>query len=460
MTFYGESAPLDWANVTTGSPFADDGDALRFRDGSATVTAGDVFVAGFFDSTYLAPGDEATFAVAVVHTGGSGTLRLSGGPDPEFDLDETDASTYALGDHAVSGSGTLVVSLPWVTVADYLDQAVETAVRVEVLSGSVTLQQVKLRIWPPGGAVGYWSDTYPGWASGGFTLAASHWDETTILDSGTQSGGSPEAAWDAANAAVTFDDTIGPTFSLTASTTVTGTSEVNFPGGVTWEAQHAGTGVVQVVVGVDWRTAYPINGLVEGVDFIIPPDEVPGDASSTLVQQIGDGSTEWTGITEDADLSAATDLIGWTPVLHSEGSDSVDIVPLGGGFSTVTGAGYTSGAPVGLHGGSPTTAPVTLSHGGARYIIVSRGYTYTPQSWPGWFPNLAGTSESESVNFGLSFPDIASRAVLPPYRVWSPTAAPQNYMRVMQRGDGLGMGSGRVLGPGTRQASNRVIGTL
>jgi hypothetical protein len=35
----------------------------------------------------------------------------------------------------------------------------------------------------------------------------------------------------------------------------------------------------------------------------------------------------------------------------------------------------------------------------------------------------------------------------------------QSPMRLMQRGDGLGMGSGRVYSPGTRQGSTRVFGT-
>lgn len=464
MTFYGESAPLDWANVTAGAPFADDGEAIRFRAGSATVTAGDVFVAGFFDSTYLAPGDDATFAVAIVHTGGSGTLRISGGPDADWDLDDTDASAYALGDHAVSGSGTLAVTLPWVTVADYLDQAVETAVRVEVLSGSVTLQQLKLRIWPPGGAVGGWSDTYPGWASGGYTAAVRYWTEVNSLyDSGEQVAEDPEDAWDAANAAMTFNDSTSDTFSTASGGAFGAGATILALGGspFEWQASMGANGAVEVYQGVDWRTAYPIDGLVEGVDFIVPPDEVPGDASSTLVQQVGSGSTEWTGTTADASLSVR-EVEGWIPVVHSEGRDDLTPAPIGGPLHTITGAGYTTGSAIGAHDpGGVTTAPVTLNDGGEPFVVVSRGYTYTPASWPGWAPSLVGSSESGSVLVDLAWPDLASRAVLPAYRVWSPTAAPpRNYMRVMQRGDSLGMGSGRVFGASTRQASNRVFGTL
>ena len=45
----------------------------------------------------------------------------------------------------------------------------------------------------------------------------------------------------------------------------------------------------------------------------------------------------------------------------------------------------------------------------------------------------------------------------PRFRYWIPTLAP---LRLMQRGDGLGMGSSRLFGPGTRQGSTRIFGSL
>jgi hypothetical protein len=103
----GEAVALDWANPITGTPFADEGAAIR-NDDDATVTLneGDSFMAGFFDSEMLLSGDDAVFKFALVFAAGSsGTVRLSGGTD-DFTLDDPGDASTPLGEFTVTGAQT------------------------------------------------------------------------------------------------------------------------------------------------------------------------------------------------------------------------------------------------------------------------------------------------------------------------------------------------------------------
>lgn len=149
MAFLGESAFLDWANPITGT-LEDEGGAMRHRDYATTeeLVAGDSFIAGFFDYTTLTASDVVEFALAVDVASGSATVRFSGGTDPDWALDNPALATVDLGTYTVT-TGTTSVPMPFVDLAEYLLQDVETIVYVEVLAGTIEVDQMRMRIWPP-----------------------------------------------------------------------------------------------------------------------------------------------------------------------------------------------------------------------------------------------------------------------------------------------------------------------
>ncbi len=420
IPFPGESAALDWANVTAGAPFADGGDAIRYRAGSSTLTAGDVFVAGFYDSRYVEPGVDAVFSVAVeTLAGSSGTLRLSGGPDATFSLGDAEASAHPLGDHVVTGATTLVVALPWVTVADYLTEAVETAVRVECLSGTVDVQQVKLRIWPPTGALGAWS-------AAPFVQDPVDANPAVIAEAGGLPPGvnyPSQGAFRTALAAV-----------VTTFTGPTGTSEVTF--GFMSAYDDVGSDLrVNGGIGITYlgRPGDTLNGPgLEEDAWIVPPNEVRGDDDRVIFDPTGPDSTTWL----QPVATVARNSLGLPPVTGNFHLDAVavaDTLPVGTAFvdaaQTVT---LASLAP------DEDYQDVTLPEFDDVFLQVSMWH-------PGHYadtPETGGTDlrlqYGQTID-GSTYDRLLYRWQPAPYRYWDPVAVARSVVRQWnQRFDELG----------------------
>lgn len=441
IPFPGESAPLDWANVTAGAPFADDGDAIRYRAGSATLTAGDAFVAGFFDHRYLEAGADAVFSVAIEHVGGSGTLALSGGPDAAWSLLDGPASTYDLGSHAVSGTGTLVVALPWVTVADYLTEAVETAVRVECTSGSVVVQQVKLRIWPPTGAAGGWSDPYTQPAQ---TRAPDVITEASALVTSAASQADLRAA-------------------LAAQVTTSTSADPNYITSGSMLADSA-TPAYGGEFGAAYITRTP--GAVTGPGFeeeawIAPPMEVWSDAAVRF-QPVGTDTYAWSQghatVILEPTVTDGTNAYPVDGLFHIDATDTTGPEPAGTAFTS-----FVVGSPVATveQSGNPLPAPgveyatVTLPEFDdvLRVTIWHDGHFADVAEVGGTQARLANGLTTDEV----TFTPLAYLWTAAPYRYWSPAVVQVSPHLIFWRHDDLGAGASLVFQPGTRQSTGLVF---
>lgn len=166
----------------------------------------------------------------------------------------------------------------------------------------------------------------------------------------------------------------------------------------------------------------------------------PGDASRSQVtcrlEPVGASAppqSTWTGITAAiAWKRTAGTATGWGTVTHfSPASGSTDIAVFD-------------------QWGEPTP-PVPSSVTADGYLL--QWATVPLDAWP----DAVGPDTSYNITDTAS--SIAGRTFRFTYfRVFIEAGTPP--LRLMQRGDGLGMGSGRVFGAGTRQGSIRVFGSL
>jgi len=437
IPFPGESAPLDWANVTAGTPFADEGDAIRLRAGSATVVAGDAFVVGFYDHHYLEAGADAVFS-AVVETlaGSSGVLRLSGGPDATWDLDDGPASVYDLGDHTVTGASTIVVPLPWVTVADYLDEDVETAVRVECLSGSVVVQQVKLRIWPPAGVVG-------GWSADPFVQAPqdknpdiANYVGRTITDLMPTQSGFRAALADLTTGAVAaggFYITGGQMYASSDESTPVGVS-----GGF-------GAAYVRRLPGGLSGPGFDEEG------WIYPPAEVWTDDDRVVFQPTGPDSFVWLQPVATV-ATGGGELDG---LFHIDTAEVDEHHPAGTTYvSFVVG---TNLGTVGHTGTDTTFTDLALPEFDAPHLLVTIWHD-------GHFADIAETGGAQArLTYGQTVDEVEWDRLLyrwtpAPYRYWNPAAVVVTKLRQLHRDDGLGVAPPRAFGGASRIRTGRAYG--
>jgi hypothetical protein len=164
--WYGESYSLDWGKVIAGSAWTDIYDVRLhyYKPDHHVFAAGDSVIIG----SYADPDDWNAFVAyaepietrwVIEVRGGSGTLRLHAGVDPNWDYDNTALATQDLGVFAVAGPSTIVS--PPLTVVDHSGLAAQNdavIVWVECLTGSVDVKQVKMRVWPTAGVAGAWVD--------------------------------------------------------------------------------------------------------------------------------------------------------------------------------------------------------------------------------------------------------------------------------------------------------------
>ena len=417
------------------------------------------------------PGIDAVYSWVVEVLSGSGTLTLAEVLDPSYG-DYDVAVTHSLGSHTVTGPTTLVVPAESFTVLNGWNGDGAFVLQVQS-SGAVEVQQVKLRLWPPGGAIGGWSDQ-PGFdtepAMPGIRGAFVGREGVSVTDS------PPEAAWDAAMAALVAvgggTDGAGP-HPLTPGFGIVGghpTAQPEVLPQVTITASldtlsanvdAAPNGAMAALAAPDPADESPINpDLVDGVDFIRPPEEVQGD-SQHYAQWSGARDLVWENATATVVVTGSTNpLEGPTVTATYPGADPVvadeiaDDIAEGGALAT---AGTTD-----------TITPISLTPAG-RWILtsVSHSMTTTPPPWPGYAP-FAGDLLMQcnwTVHFGtgtpgVDFQSIRTHVAMPPYQVWNPDVVVEVIRKVRQfhRDDGLGVTPPRAFGGASRIRTGRAYG--
>jgi hypothetical protein len=166
MTFFGESLGVYDIYVVAGSLNPSDlyDGVYRVDDGvSVTVTAGDSFIVGCYGPNYLLNTDAVGGLKWVLRASGTGTIDLADAHDPNwagsapFSAIASIAVSGGLTDYEVDAS-TSLRDAPLLT--GDTGGGEEIQVRITVVSGSVTLDKVRLQIEPIGGIVGHWSDPH------------------------------------------------------------------------------------------------------------------------------------------------------------------------------------------------------------------------------------------------------------------------------------------------------------
>jgi hypothetical protein len=467
----GESVPLDWANAYTGPPLALTGAGLRYRirrDYAAgdthTLGTGDSFIAGFYESVMMLSGDDVV-AQFVLVCDGAGTIRLSGGTDPDWSLDDPADATAPMGTHTVAGP-TVVVGDPFPTfdVDAYLAQVEETIVFVECLSGAIEINQVKLRLWPPGGPVGGWVEA-PGFdvTEAPSARIASRVDPDELGTGGAAiTGAAPgpvfaaaanELVNDADDADKMQDGGGGGAIStiqaaVTAQVAVGEDSDT--PGVFTATSIGALTGaVVQQpdpleVARVATTSSFASHGEV-GLDVTWAPDEVPGDFAVDL---LGDPSTAWGTYTLTTNaLTIYTDGSGGSATVHALAvPDEAFVDP-----SLVT---FPAHAGVDVAALSSSTG---LSLPDARTVLVSLAHPFLVAA-----PLYGGTAGAWNVgSTTIVAADLEDSTVtIPNYRYWAPNAVAtvRRVLRQLHRDDGQGIAPRRAYGGASRTHTRRAYG--
>jgi hypothetical protein len=420
---------------------------VSYRAGSSTLAAGDewrVWVAQG-STTYLdAPGDcDGSPAWVVVVDSGTATVTASEGPDAAYG-DTTAAHPTALGTFTLTPGDNVIPST--FTVADVWGGSTSMMLVLEASSGSAVVSQVKLRLWPSTGAAGGWSDLQPSWETTATSAQKQYGSQTY---SGGADDADPAASWSAAVAAFHGDYSANSGaasrgFGSVPTTPSAGQGMSQDTLGV-YSSSSDLTAALVMLTGRDWRDVFPIqSGLVDGVDWIRPPDEVDGDTAA-VAQQVGSGSTGWTDAT--ITLTEGDGMPG-TVTLYTEGGEWANDAPGSGTY-------YTTTAPAGASGAGTfalaTTGLMSLA------VVAHSMAAGDADTYPGWAPNTI-TPDSRSDEIGYTLGPVKSYAVMPPYRVWSPSAAALPKVRQLHRDDGRGIAPRRHFGGSSRANTGRHFG--
>lgn len=489
--FPGESLGLSY---TDGVNF----DSVWLRGGrggeppSATITTGDEWRAWVDPGTqnYLEdPGTPVVASWVVETVGGSGTLQAAWGFDPMFG-DPSAPAPNDLGSQSVTGTQTVVFTTT-LTAADIMDGDYPVMLLLTCPTGSVDVQQIKLRVWPPEGVAGGWVDM-PAWDTEPNAVATAG----AFVGRGTATyDGEREAAWNAAAADSASGGAVGaagphPVSALgltVASDVIAGvTRQTVFPdvppvinmstsfSGINASVDFNPHGALVRLSGVnadDYSAVAPDK--VEGVDWIIPPTEVPGEVDAYLFQWDGERDRVWIN-------SAATVVVGGEAPGDTLGVGSFMVGVTMAQWTTttdpITGIGTDRWfnedmvdigalAPSGM---SDTVTEIPIGAGDDYTVLAfSHAMASTVISWPG-YPPFTGSAGTRSQNwvahlgvgdpYSSGFQPMATVVHMPPYRVWSPTVVRRAPHLIFDRSDDLGAGAAFVYGRDTRQSSGLVYG--
>ncbi|WP_330473840.1 hypothetical protein [Terrabacter sp. C0L_2] len=172
-TFYGACLQVDNARLVAGveehdatRPMADviryqfnDTDWAGFQPGARAVI-------GFYPERGLLTLDDEVefFAVVELRDDSTGSIRLSAGVDPSWNLTDPSLATEPLGTHSAVGAFTaggrsrVVVPVSSYTGAMIYAGEVQPILLFEALDGLPKIMQVRVRMWPTSGVGGAWED--------------------------------------------------------------------------------------------------------------------------------------------------------------------------------------------------------------------------------------------------------------------------------------------------------------
>lgn len=454
MTFPGESLAVATYGNTTGSALWS-ADAVSYRAEVSTFTSGDEsFVNVPLSPWLLAPGDEAEVSWVVEVAAGSGTFDLSEGAGP-------------LGSHAVT-AGTLVVP-SMLTAADVLAGGTAT-LTIACTAGTVDVQQVKLRVWPPGGALGGLSEPYQPDAvsiSATMRVAPMFYEMPDYV-----TGASLAVVMDAAQVELRgeFDATPIGDPSLLSTSTPVGASFYALAEEFTASTPPArgsgniGGGLAYLERGAPFVPDPPGD---YGIDWIYPPNEVPGDPDGWTYT--GEGVWGWWQPVVTVQLTE--DTVGPPQGNFRVGADNVT------GFDSPTATFGDITDTATLVGGVPAddytpsldhdvTLPDPDQDGLVRLAFwhdggkapVAIGYTGTGAGlvWETTGNAQAAIYAGRWVD-GVFWPLLFSYTA-GAYRYWTLTPATVTKLRQYHRDDGLGVAPRRAYGGGSRTNTRRAFG--
>jgi hypothetical protein len=295
IPFPGESSAVDRRYNLVGTPVAVVDD-IQVRAGSSTFTAGDsVKLVSNLRTFYLDDPAGVSVSWVVEVLSGSGVLSLSEGLRPTSGSGEPAGTS--LGSHTVTGPTTLVVPSVAISAGDVFDYIDYGHLHLTCVSGTVEVQQVKLRVWPSAGVAGGWSDLYPSW--GAESPVNGRYVNRNVTEFTASSAGSV-AEWDAvfvatqthANEAVDVaPSTNTGALSFQTLGNVNVTEDIftgDSSGAIDLFTIAVAVARAQQDPGID-----PDLGLVEGVDWIVPPNEVALDLAEIVDPTSPDVGREW-----------------------------------------------------------------------------------------------------------------------------------------------------------------------
>lgn len=462
MTFPGESLAIhEGYEIVGGVPDDTLGASIIYRGGqdgaasSRSFDAGDewaVWVSPF--PAYLSEPDVvAVLSWVVVVDEGTVTVTAGEGLDPDSGSDPFFGASTSLGSFTLTpGTNVIPSTITWETLVATFD---DLMLRMTATAGAAVVSQVKLRAWPPGGAVGGWAVGDPYDVDGG-TPAARHVVQDTAASGEDYEAGDQESAFDlAANAlastapglmevdpvAFTNPTPDFATVQVTVSS-VRPALEVNYFGNffafVTGTIVHR-SDPYEIAREEAWQ-----NGI--GLDAAWPPDEVPGDWGTEL---LGVPTAEWGDATvtttqlldQDGDTTSPPDGM---PTITTVGApDEAWDDRTGLEFGTV------SAVPIGL-----PTVPVTVGLPDTPTVLL--GLTHSaitsPMSFP---PGFTGPTVEVQASADILFDPVTYH--LPAYRYWSPSAVTRP-LRQFHRDDGMGVTPPRAFGGASRIRTGRAFG--
>lgn len=245
------------------------------------------------DWAYLEAGDTTPLTVSWVIEvlSGTGTLEFRDQHDAAWDYDEGATLPNDLGIVNVVGAATYVVDTTTFPDNDDLVAILNGGtgpanLGIVCTSGSVDIQQVKLRVWPTSGPLGGWSaDTV---TEDAHTVTPGFWNQPgNVIE--------PEPTWvDLGELHASVDDgltgTVDPIFSGTSLGEAAFTAQhTEYPPEVASNIYQYGAHANFIY----YRLGTPrLSG--PDVDFIRPPTEVQDEADFYLFQMDGPGNIEWT----------------------------------------------------------------------------------------------------------------------------------------------------------------------
>lgn len=494
MVFVGEAVGTFSSDLPIGTELGARGDGQ-----TVTLAAGalDDVLLGYGTYTTLLEDSAAVFQLVLLALSGSASIRVTYGTDPDYGGRRTQC-TLTAGTFTV-GTGETEVDLPGWTVPVYWNGDVQHLVRLEVLSGSVVLDQARLRIWPPGGYGGGWSSTVTPTSPTG-PLPLDSWVRHEPLTAFTTDppGSAPDRVlWPADDADRDDAFTTAQALALTdleaadeafprfiTTSTAFGDTVLSAGGGASVVRHHGevGTNYAQGAVGsataFQQRTYATLStgasnpAGTQGVDWVRHPDRTPDDDSANA-EIVGAPSWSWAQDTMTWQIQSASTVGGVAhpltggyyltvryiadpPATYYDGPDRratwSPIATPGDLIAAVSGADVgdalipTGGAEITLPPISGRVVELEASHD-INFGFVDHVDEYgdpadltTPRhdAGAGSIQFYGGTYTTFSPSTRTGYQPLSYYVLPAPYRYWSPTVAARVPLQWNQRTDKLG----------------------